>query len=211
MSYDASPTIDVICTFHSIDAWWYITYHRCMVMSYDTSPTIYAWSYHMIHHLPSMHDYVIWYMVMSSPTIDAWSCHIIHHLPSMHGHVISYISYHRCMIMSYDASPTIDVICTFHSIDAWWYVTYHRCIVMSYDTSPTIDAWSYHMIHHLPWMHDYVIWYMVLSSPTIDAWSCHIIHHLPSMHGHVKWNISYHRCMIMSYNASPTIDVICTF
>ena len=162
MSYDASPTIDVICNFHSIDAWWYITYHRCIVMSYDTSPTIYAWSYHMIHHLPSMHDYVIWYMVMSSPNIDAWSCHIIHHLPSMHGHVKWNISYHRCMIMSYDASPTIDVICTFHSS-------------MHGDTSPTIDAWSCHMTHHLP------------------------------MNCHVKWNISYHRCMVMSYHTSPTI------
>ena len=124
----------------------------------------------------------------------------------MHGHVKWNISYHRCMIMSYDASPTIDVICTFHSIDAWWYITYHRCIVMSYDTSPTIDAWSYHMIHHLPSMHEFVIWYMVLSSPTIDAWSCHIIHHLQSMHSYVIWHITYHRCMVMLNETSPTID-----
>jgi len=180
----------------------YITYHRCIVMSYDTSPIIDAWSCHVIHHLPG---HSLWYITFhrcivmlccSSPSIDAMSSLLIHHLPSMHGHVLWYIIYHRwfltyqwyikhhlpsCnvinqlyryMIMLYDTSPTIDVICTFHSIDAWWYITYHRCIVMSYHTSPTIDTWSYHMIHHLPSMHYYVIWSMVMSSPSIDAWSC---------------------------------------
>ena len=55
-----------------------------------------------------------------------------------------YIAYHRCMIMSYDISPTRHVL---------RYIFYHRCMVMSYNTSPTIDAWSCHMIHHLLSMH----------------------------------------------------------
>ncbi len=125
--------------FSYIDAWWYITYHRCIVMSYDTSPTIYAWSYHMIHHLQSMHDHVIWYMVLSSPTIDAWSCHIIHHLPSMHGHVKWNISYHRChMYFSFHRCMVIHHLPSMHS-HVIWHITYS-----------TIFAWSYHLIHHLP-------------------------------------------------------------
>ena len=147
----------------------------------------------------------------TSPTIDAWSCHIIHHLLSMHGHVIWYITYYRCMVMSYDR-----------------YIIYYRCMVMSYCTSPTIDTWTYHMLHHLSiyaWschmihhllsMHGHVLWYityyrcMVMSydtSPTIDAWSCHIIHHPLPMHGHVMLYITYYRCMVMSYDTSPTFD-----
>ena len=154
-------------------------------MSYNTSPTIDAWSCHMIHHLLLMHGHVMLYinyhscMVMSyvaSPTIDAWSCHMIHHLLPMHGHVILYITYHRYMDISYVASPI------------------NLCMVMSYDTSLTIDAWSCLMIHHLLSMHGHVILYITYhrymdmsydKSPTIDAWSCHVVHHLLSMHGHV--------------------------
>ena len=135
-------------------------------MSYDTSPIIDAWSYHMIHHRRSCHiikfKFITFHRFIfmsydTSPTIDAWSCHMMHHLSSMHGHVIWYITYHRCMVMSFDTSPT------------------NRCMVMSCDTSTIIDAWS-----------------------------CHMIHHLPSMHGHVIWYITYHRCMVMSYDISPT-------
>ena len=36
-----------------------------------------ACSFHMIHHLPSMHGDFMSYD--TSPTIDAWSCHMIHH------------------------------------------------------------------------------------------------------------------------------------
>ena len=190
-----------------IDAWschiiWYIIYYRCMVMSYDTSPTIDACSFHMLHHLPSMHGHIIWYII-----------------------------YHRCMIMWYDTCPTVMLYHIIHyqpvilyspiymsyytrtTIDAWsyykmhhlrschmihhlssmhghviWYITYHLCADISYCTSPTIDTWTYHIMHHLPSIHGHVIWYityfwcMVMScytSITINAWSCHVIHHQP--------------------------------
>ena len=58
----------------------------------NTSPTIDALSWHMMHRRMVM-------LYDTSHTIDAWSCHMIHHLPSMHGHVIWYITYHRCMVM----------------------------------------------------------------------------------------------------------------
>ena len=41
---------------------WYITYHRYMIMSCDTSPTTDAWLCHMIHHLPSILGHFIWYI-----------------------------------------------------------------------------------------------------------------------------------------------------
>ena len=100
---------------------WFITYHRCTVMSFDTShimvmfcdtsPTIDAWYNirnlpsmhgHVIHYLPSMHSHAIWYFTFhrymvvfydTSPTIDAWSYHVIHHLPSIMGHVMWYTTY----------------------------------------------------------------------------------------------------------------------
>ena len=150
---------------------WYITCHRCMVMSYDTSPTIDVWS-----------------CCDTSSTIDAWPCHMLHHLPSMHGHVI-------------------------------WYITFHRCMVMSCDTSPTIDAWSFHIMHHLPSMHVNITWCLIMlydtvmsynasptvygiylpydTSSTIDAWPCHMIHHLASMHDHASMvgDVSYDMVM----------------
>ena len=119
----------------------------------------------------------------TSSTIDAWSCHVMHHLPSMHGHVIWFITYHRCIVMSDDAPP----------------------MIMSYDASPTIVTWTFHLIHHLPVMScdtsltfDF-IWFII-------CYSCMVIYHLSSIHGRVMWYITYHRCMVMSYDASPTIE-----
>ena len=160
----------------------------------------------------------------TSSTIDAWSCRKIHHLPSMHGNVIWYITYHRCKIMSYDTSTVIDawschlmqhlrschVMHHLHLIHGHviWYITYHRCMVISYDASPTIDAWSCHIIRRC----------MVMSYdtlPSIDARQCHLTHHLPSMQDNVLWCNTYHRCIFiasdtsltfMSCDKSPTID-----
>ena len=64
---------------------WYITYHRCTAISFDTSPTIDARQCHMIHHLPSM----------------GWTFHMIHHLQLVNGHVIWYITYIWCMVISW--------------------------------------------------------------------------------------------------------------
>ena len=243
MSYDTSPIIDA-WSYHMIHHRWschiinFITFHRFIFMSCDTSPTIDVWSYYCDTKPP-----VISYD--TSPTIDGscyvidhlQSCHMIHHLPSCH--VI-----HNLPVVSYDTSPTGHIIwyityrwyITSHCcMVVMWYITYHRCMVMSYDISPTIDTWTFHTIHNLPTMHGHVIWYityhrcMVMScdtspiidawscltvisydisstvvsydtSPTIDTWSYHMIHHLPSMPGYVIWYITYHRCLVTSYD-----------
>ena len=132
MSYDTCHMIiHHLASMHAtIDAWschmthhipsmhghviWYITYHRCMVMSHDTSSTIDAWSFHDTSPIiNAWWFHVIWYItyhrciIMSCDTssaIDALSYHMIHHLLSMHGHVIWYITYYRCMVMLYDTS-----------------------------------------------------------------------------------------------------------
>jgi hypothetical protein len=177
-----------------------------MVISFNSSPTIDAWSYHLIHHLRSYH------LIHQLPWINS-SCHMIHQLLLLHGHILWCITYHRSYYLIHHV-PLIHI----HFILC---ITYHRLIVLSYDTSPTvisyntlvvssnsspiIDKWSYHLIHHLPSINFHVvIWYFtfhwpyilihhlpsmhVMSydmSPTIDAWSYHLIHHLLSMHGHI--------------------------
>ena len=129
----------------------------------------------------------------------------------MHGHVMLYINCYRYMVILYDTSPTIDVW-SYHMIlhlpsihgHVMWYITYHTCMstcriaqrlpsmhghvlgcmVMLFDVSPIIDMSTCHIAHQLR--------------------SCHVIHHLPLIHGYVIWNITYHRCMVMSLNTSPT-------
>ena len=174
MSCDTSPTI-VSWSFHMIHLLpsmhghviWYITYHRCMVMSYDTSICCHAMLYityrlcHMIHNLQSMHGHVIWCITYQSMHGHVM-CYIIYQ--SMHGHVIWYTTYHRFMVMSYDTSPTIDTW-SYHMIHHLW-----SCPVI-------YDLPLCHVIHHLPSMHGHVIWYITY----INARLCHMIHHLPSI------------------------------
>jgi len=181
----------------------YITYHWYMVIAYYTSPTIDAWSCHVMHQLLSISYH-------SSPIIDGCSCLLLHHIPSMDVHVLCYITYHRCIVMSCDALPTIKVW-SCYTIDAWSCHVIHQLLSISYDSSPTIDGCSCLLLHHLPSKDVQVLcyityhWVMVMSDdtpPTIDAWSCQMIHHLPS---HVRWYVTYHRCNVMSYDTSPTI------
>ena len=135
---------------------WYITYHRCMVMSNDTSHTIDVWSYHIINHLMSMG--------FTFHTIHHLSSrHILLHLPSMHGHVLWYITFHHawsCLVIHHPPSMHGNII---------WYITSYRCKIMSFDTSTIIDAWSCHLMqhlrschvmHHLQSIHRHVIWYV---------------------------------------------------
>ena len=118
-------------------------------LSYDTLPTIDASSYHMIHHLSSMHNHVKKYfkyhlfmfmLYFISPNIDS--------------SLSSYINYCRCIIKLYDTSP---------SIDAWLYHIIHH--LPSCDTSLTIDACSClkiffvllilgHVIRYITYRHD---------------------------------------------------------
>ena len=152
MSCETSYTID---DDHII---WYITYHRCMVMSYDTSPTIVTWSCHVIHHLPPMHGYVIWYITFHQYL--AISYDTLTNCPWKNDHMMWFITYHRCIIKSYDISPTVLSWDTSPTIDALLCITYYWCMVISYDTSCTFDAWSCHVIHHLPLMFGHVIWFI---------------------------------------------------
>jgi len=123
ISYDTSPTL-----MHDYVI-WYITFHQYLVRSYYKSPTIDSWSFHMIHHLPSVNGHIIWYITY----IDAWLCHMIHHLPSILGQVILYITYHRCMVI---LCHMIHHLPSMHG-HVIWYITYHRFMVTSSDTSPT--------------------------------------------------------------------------
>jgi len=180
---------------------WCNTYHRCMVMSYNASSSIDAWSCRIMHHLPSMHCHVTYYftfhrcMVMSCDIMHHLpSMHIMHHLPSMHVNIIWCLIMLYDTVMSYNASPTV------------------YGIYLPYDTSSNIDdAYSWHLIHHLQSCHmiHYLPSCLVIScdtSPIIDARQCHLIHHLPSMQDNVIWYINYNWCMVMSFNATPTID-----
>ena len=143
---------------------WYITYnrclviwyHRCMVMSLDSSPIIDTWLCHMIHHLPSI-------------TIDTWLCHMICHLLSMPGHVIWCITHHRCMSMSYITST---------SIDAWSCLLINHLPSMHGHTMLCITFHRYIDMFHLPPMYGHIICY---TSPSFDDW----LHHPPLMHWHV--------------------------
>ena len=140
---------------------WHITYHRCMVMSYDTSPIIDAWSYHLIHHLPSMHGRFMIHHLLSmhsdfmsydaSPTIDASSCHVIHHLPSMHCHIIWYITYYRCM-----SCHMIHHLLSMHGQHHRWEVMYHitwpcidgRWCIIWHDHASMVGDVSHDMTMH---------------------------------------------------------------
>jgi len=209
MSCDTSPIINT----WSCHIW--LIFHGRMIIWCDTSPTIDTWLCIVMHHLPSICCHVMWYILYhqylfmsydqstycpwkmillcdTSPTIDTWLCHIMHHLPSICFHVMWYIFYHQYLVMSYDPLTYFP----WKNDLLMWYITYNWCLVMSINTSPTIDAWSCITYH----------WWDIYTSPTFDAWSCHMIHHLPSMHGYIIWYITYYRCMIMSYNASPIID-----
>ena len=134
-----------------------------MVISFNSSPTIDAWSYHLIHHLRSYH------LIHQLPWINS-SCHMIHQLLLLHGHILWCITYHRSYYLIHHV-PLIHI----HFILC---ITYHRLIVLSYDTSPTVISYNTLVVSFN-------------SSPTIDAWSYHLIHHLLSMHVHVIKFITY--------------------
>ncbi len=110
------------------------------------------------------------------------------------------------MVMSYDASPTIDAwLChVIHHLPSMhshviWHITYHLCLVISYDTSPSIDAWLCNMIYGTVIAKHRCMVMFNETSPTFDAWSCHMMHHLPSM-SYVLFIQSMHG------DTSPTID-----
>ena len=143
MSCDTSSTIDChvihhlpmhghvmsYITYQSCHVMWYITYHRCMimVMSYDSLPTIDACSFHMIHHLPSMHGHVKWYITYHRRIV-----------------MLGFITLHLCVVMSYDTSPT-------NHTSMLLYFNYLRCMVMSYDTSCRIISYDTSMDDHVIW------------------------------------------------------------
>ena len=194
ISYYTSPIIDE-WSCHTIihhlasmngNVRWYITHHRCMFMSYDTShtiipydnasPSIDAWSCYMIHHIPSMLVHVIWY-------IDAWSCHMIHHLPSMHRHVIwPCIDGRWCIIWHGHASMVGDVSYDMKSpcIDKRWCIMKRPCIdgrwcIMWHDHVSMIGDVSYDMTVHRWYVMCYMTW------PCIDG-RC------------ISYNMTMHRC-----------------
>ena len=88
---------DTSLTIDALSYLWCVTFYRWMVMSYDVSHIIDAWSCLMMHHLQSCH--MIQYLLsMHGHVIWHIFFHMIHHLSLMHDHVMWYITYHRWWI-----------------------------------------------------------------------------------------------------------------